>query len=59
VYAQECRSSVFAFSFGALGEAVARASDQARERRLVSLTFASWNLIGDFLRRLDALKQAG
>ena len=25
---------------------------------LVGLTLASWNLIGDFLRRLDALKQA-
>lgn len=28
------------------------------ERRLVSLTFASSNLIGDFLRKIDALRAA-
>jgi len=26
---------------------------------MVALTFASWNLIGEFLRRLDALKTSG
>jgi hypothetical protein len=29
-----------------------------RERRLVTLTFASWNQIGEWLRRIKALRQA-
>ena len=33
-----------------------KSSDSLGE--VVSLTFTSWNLIGDFLRRLDALKRA-
>lgn len=27
-------------------------------KKLVSLTFASWNLIGNFLNRIDALQRA-
>jgi hypothetical protein len=43
-----------------LGEA-SRSSDQvflARERRLVSLTFASWNQIHGWLKRLEGLREA-
>jgi len=29
-----------------------------RERRLLSLIFASWNQIGEWLRRLDGVRQA-
>jgi hypothetical protein len=30
-----------------------------RARRLVTLTFASWNLIGGFLHELERLRRAG
>jgi hypothetical protein len=29
---------------------------ETRERRLVSLTFASWNRVGEWLRRLESLR---
>jgi hypothetical protein len=33
-------------------------SARTGERRLVTQTFASWNQIGEWLRRLSALRQA-
>jgi hypothetical protein len=36
---------------------VAHAYVGKRERRLVSLTFASWNQIREWLRRLDAIQR--
>jgi hypothetical protein len=38
---------------------VAHAGVSKRERRLVSRTFASWNLISGLLARLDGLRRAG
>jgi hypothetical protein len=37
---------------------VAHADVDKREQRLVTLTFASWNLVREFLLQLDALTRA-
>ncbi|MDP9205878.1 MAG: hypothetical protein M3P12_10555, partial [Gemmatimonadota bacterium] len=52
---------IFAFQASAPSAkpTVARARNTIRERRLVTLTFASWNQLDGWFRRLERLRRAG